>query len=393
MEARRKRISIADVAREAGVSKTSVSNYLNGRKARLAEATIARIRETVERLNYNPSLGARRLSSQAASRSIAAIIRHDLGYAFDSAFFPQVMKGIGDACAALGYRILVVASMGRSVREDIDYALSLGRGIVDGFLLFELEEDDPYIRAFERSGVPYVCFGRPDDPAVTRWVASDQEGGIAAAVDHLWTHGRRRIALFPGRAGLMVTKLRVEGFRRSLAARGGVWDESLVQYGFAPGVDAYPVFSRLLAEPGGPDAYLIRQVDAAAFARALRERKASALRAGAALRTGAVPRFGDSVPTGDFPVAASDAASAEPAVVLADFFPPEGGAGSADEGGLDGRPYTYVRSHARHVGFRGASRLIDLVRGVENETSELFPTELVVGATCGCTRPEPAEYR
>ncbi len=386
-------MSIADVAREAGVSKTSVSNYLNGRKSRLAEATIARIRETVERLNYSPSLGARRLSSQTASRSIAAIIRHDLGYAFESAFFPQVMKGIGDACAALGYRILLVASMGRSVQEDIDYALSLGRGIVDGFLLFELEENDPYIRAFERSGVPYVCFGRPDDPGVTRWVASDQEGGIVAAVDHLWAHGFRRIALFPGQAGLMVTKLRVEGFRKALAARGGAWDESLIQYGFAPGVDAYPVFSRLLAGTGGPDAYLIRQVDAASFARALRERKAAARRAG--LRVGGATPDAPAAPV--IPAAgagaATDAAFVEPAVVLADYFPPEGGAGDADAGGLDGRPYTYVRGHVRHVGFRGASRLIDLVRGVENETSELFPTELVVGATCGCIRHGPAEYR
>lgn len=360
MATNEKKIGIQDVAREAGVSKTSVSNYLNGRNQRLSETTLARIRETVERLNYNPSLGARRLSSQTASRTIAAVIRHDLGYAFQSPFFPLVMKGIGEVCDQLGYRILLIGSMARPVRDDIDYALSLARGIVDGFLLFELEEDDPYVRAFERSKVPYLCFGRPEEDGNTRWVASDQEGGIVAATEHLWEHGHRKIALFPGQMKLMVTKLRVAGFKKAIASLGGVWDEALVQYDYASGADAFPVFARLLAEKDGPTAYIIPQVQAASFHRACREAR------GVAHRSGQAPFEG------------------EPALVLADYFPPEVSADLAD------RRYTYVRGHVHQVGVRGAARLLDQIRGVRNDTSELFPTELVIGESCGCGGPAGA---
>jgi DNA-binding LacI/PurR family transcriptional regulator len=327
------------------VSKSSVSNYLNGKDERLGEATKARIRDAAERLNYSPSLGARRLSTKSASRTIGAVIRHDLGYMFRTRYFTEVMAGIGEACGQLGYRVILVSSLAGRPSEDIEYALSLSRGIVDGFLLFELEENDPYVAAFERSQVPYVCYGRPEDESLSRWVSSDHEGGVAAAVEHLWGHGHRRMALFPGLSGSLIASRRAAGFRDALARLGASADEFLVRYGYSAEADLYPEYLRILSlGAAGPTALVFPQAHLGAYARALE---------------------------------AAGRAASPPAVVLADYFP-------SDE--YETTPYAYLRGHIRQVGLRGAVRLIDGLEGRPVGQGEFFPTELIAGTSCGCGR-------
>lgn len=340
-----KRTNIQDVALAAGVSKSSISNYLNGHSERLSEATIRHIRQVMEVLEYSPSLGARSLSTKAGARTFGAILRHDLGYAFNTQFFPLVMRGISEVCTSLGYRLLIVSSMGRSQQNDVDYALSLGQGIVDGFLVFEIEENDPYVTAFTRKKIPHVCFGVPSDKRLTSWVASDQEGGIYQAVVHLWQHGHRRIALFPGQANLLITMHRVEGYRRAVQAMGGAWDPDLVQFSFSPESDPFPDYARILAAPDFPKAFIIPHFHTTAYFRALEQ-------------TGRT--------------------EAGIALVLADYFP----------SGHETVCYSHLNSHIHQVGARGAAKLIDIVSGKPGTGPDLFPVELVIGNTCGCKQSD-----
>ncbi len=337
-----KRVGIQDVAREAGVSKTSVSNYLNGRDEKLSQETRDRIRDTMARLRYAPSLGARSISSKSASKTIGAIIRHDLGYLFNTRFFAQVMQGIGAACDRFGYRVLVLSSRPSSRDEDLQYALSLSRGIVDGFLLFELVENDPYAAAFRDKQVPFICFGRPEEDDLYPWVASDQDGAMVTVVAHLAGHGLKRIALYPGHRGSLVATRRVAGFRRGLEESMLPWDEALVRYSYGEDGDLYPEYLRMLSMEGGPDSFVFPQSQLGCFRRALE----------------ATGKLAD-----------------PPPYILADFF------GGDEE---RGESYTYVKGHVRQIGLRGAERLIDLVEGRGNGTGELFPTELIIGGSCGC---------
>lgn len=338
-----KKSGIQDVAEEAGVSKTSVSNYLNGKDARLGEETKARIRRAVEKLNYTPSLGARRLSTKSASHTIGAVVRHDLGYMFKTRYFSEVMGGIGEASGRLGYRVLLVSSLGGNIGEDIEYALSLARGIVDGFLLFELEEADPYVAAFERAQVPYLCFGRPEDKSLERWVSSDHERGIRAAVEHLWGHGHRRLALFPGQRNSLIALRRADAFRRELKRLGGRVGDSPIRFSYSADADLYPEYLRLLSLGAGePTAFILPQAHLSAYERAL--------------ETGG-------------------RAADPPAVILADYFP-------ADE--YEKTDFAYLKGHIHQVGLRGAVRLIDGLEGRPAGAGEYFPCELITGASCGC---------
>lgn len=351
-----KKSGIQDVAREAGVSKTSVSNYLNGKDARLGEETKGRIRQAVEKLNYTPSLGARRLSTKSASRTIGAVIRHDLGYMFKTRYFSEVMGGIGEAAGRLGYRVLLVSSLGGSVAEDIEYALSLGRGIVDGFLLFELEEADPYVAAFERAQVPYLCFGRPEQEGIERWVSSDHEKGIEAAVAHLWGHGHRRLALFPGQRSSLIALHRTAAFRRELERLGGRADDCPIRFAYSTEADLYPEYLRLLSlGTEGPTAFIFPQAHLSAYQRALE---------------------------------AAGRSANPPAVILADYFP-------ADE--YEKTDFAYLKGHIHQVGLRGAVRLIEALEtrpagsGAAGSapSGEYFPCELILGASCGCGASGP----
>jgi len=339
-----KRAGIQDVAREAGVSKTTVSNYLNGRDSRLSDETKGRIKAVIDRLHYSPSLGARRLSTKDRSYTIGILIRHDLEYAFNTLFFSRVMRGIGDVCDQYGYRAMIVSSQRNPRRDDTDYVLSLGRGIVDGFLIFDVEDHDAYIETFDKVGIPYLCFGRPDGEGYRNWVASDHRGGMVRAVNHLWDHGHRRIALFPGLPKLMVTRHRVDGYREALASRECEFDEALVHYNYSDRYDAAPALARLMDSPRRPTAFVIPQNLTSSFFAVAADR-------------------GLSVPQ-------------DAAVILSEYFAPNA---------YESVSYAHIKAPVYEVGVGGASKLVALI---ENEgyapTPEEFPTELVTGRTCGC---------
>lgn len=205
------------MAEAAGVSRATVSNYLNGKTARLSETTRRRIAEVIEALGYRPMLGARRLSSRTRSNTVGLVVRRDLAGAFADPYMARVMAGVGASLGAQGLRGLVVTSPPGA--EDTDYLLSLARGIVDGFLVFDIDDHDRTLEAFDRHQVPFVAVGRPLEAATYPWVAGDHAGAVYEAVDWLADAGHRAIALVDDGPAL-VQRHRREGYLAALAAHG-----------------------------------------------------------------------------------------------------------------------------------------------------------------------------
>jgi DNA-binding LacI/PurR family transcriptional regulator len=182
------RVSIKDVAHEAGVSVTTVSHALND-KGRLNPETRRRVREVAERLGYRPNPAARSLVSGHTGLIAAMASLPPEGVEFSEFGY---------------YTELIGAASGEAV--DRDYALVVAppshRGFVwdrvslDGVIVIDPIEGDPALPVLRSRGIPFVTIGRdPENGDADAVVTSDEEEGTCMVLDHLVDAGAERVAL------------------------------------------------------------------------------------------------------------------------------------------------------------------------------------------------------
>lgn len=124
----KKKYTIADIAREAGVSKTTVSFYLNGKHHKMSHETKVRIAEVVARVQYRPSLTARMLG--ADHTHLIGVVIGDITNGFSN----QIVKGIDYVCRQNGYQMIVGSSDYEEIEEQ-RHVLRLLDMKVDGLIV------------------------------------------------------------------------------------------------------------------------------------------------------------------------------------------------------------------------------------------------------------------
>ncbi len=224
-----RRTTIREVAKQAEVSISTVSNYLNGRFGNMSSQTRDRVAAAIESLGYYPSLGAQALPRKRQTHTICIVIPHNVDYTFHHTYFAEVMRGIAGILDDNGYRAMILTTKDKG-RAEVSYLRSLTRGIVDGIIFFDVEERDPFIDAFGESSLPVMFVGRADK-AVTRFVDNDVEDGAAKAAEHLISLGHRRVTLLAGPQLLMFTKQLIAGVHRAFKNAGLEWELDQVVYG------------------------------------------------------------------------------------------------------------------------------------------------------------------
>ncbi|WP_157245404.1 LacI family DNA-binding transcriptional regulator [Nonomuraea typhae] len=210
------KVTIADVARSANVSRQTVSNVLNSPEI-VKEETRQRVLAAVEALGYRVSAAARQMRT-GRSRLLAIRIEatQDGMNVFD-----RFLHGLTESAARSGYRVLLYAADDdRSEIATIDQLL--GEFEPDGFVLTSTHHGDARAAWLAERGLPFVTFGRPwDAPAAAHpWVDVDGAAGTEAATRHLLDGGHRRIGFIGWEAGSGVGDDRRAGWSRALAAEG-----------------------------------------------------------------------------------------------------------------------------------------------------------------------------
>ncbi|MGW6267722.1 LacI family DNA-binding transcriptional regulator [Streptomyces sp. NPDC055060] len=254
------RPTLEDVARRAGVSKSTVSRVING-EPRVRAAVAERIREAVAELGYVPNQAARRLVTRR-NNAVAVVVTEPQNRLFVDPYFDCHLRGIRQELVRHGVQPVLLF-----IEEQDDYprvSNFLGGGHVDGALLFSLRADDPLPGMVEQMGLPAVFGGRPGLGAghrsdVYTYVDADNRGGAREAVRHLVALGRRRIATITGPLNQPSAIDRLDGYRdvlldappRLLAEgdftlRGGA-DAMARLLAQAPDLDAVFVASDLMA--------------------------------------------------------------------------------------------------------------------------------------------------
>jgi LacI family transcriptional regulator len=202
----RDRVSIADVARYADVSPTTVSHVLSGRRP-VAPATKDRVYRAVLELGYQPYGPARSLRTRRTH--LIALAVPDIA----NPFYPSVMRGMADELAGSGYRIVVHNTDGERDQE-LAVLATLTDGSVDGAVLFIFRLGDGDLRPLGDGAIPVVALGVTPGPAeAIDVVTSDDRSGMKAATQLLLDLGRRPLAFIGGPPDTPVTSARLGGFR------------------------------------------------------------------------------------------------------------------------------------------------------------------------------------
>ncbi len=215
------RCTLDTLARELGVSKTTVSLVLNG-KGKIGADTRRRIERAVQNLNYQPRVVRRRSKPSPARR---------LGHVGIVCPIPPLDVGRNDTLSGwilsaqqeirrLGGDVsLFVGS--RRIQDDHLFEVFLRRGGMDGILLMGIGDEDGYMPVVQQSGLPAVVVNRRPVNEGFSYVAWDDIGAGQKMADHLTGLGHRRLAVVYNDApGRLFHRHRCDGFVAALA-RGG----------------------------------------------------------------------------------------------------------------------------------------------------------------------------
>lgn len=211
-----KRVRMIDVAQAAGVSRTTASFVLNGRKASIPDETQRRVKRFAEQMGYRPNMTARALATGRTQR-IGVILNEPRSFDSKDYYFSNILTGVMAGALRCNYNLLLHSAQfddWSALRDDI-----LG-GSSDGTLLIGRYVDDRLTPVLLDAEIPCVCVSFHIDHPDCWTVDCDNEQGGWLAASHLLRLGHRRIAFFyPGDEASWGRERRI-GMFRALAEAG-----------------------------------------------------------------------------------------------------------------------------------------------------------------------------
>ncbi len=238
---RNKRVTLKDIAAEAGVSMMTVSNVLNGRGS-VSAKTSRRITEIARRMNYRPNQVARSLRVEE-TRTLGVVVSDS-----SQLVLSKVIRAIESEAAQAGYSVIVANTDQSPQREKAAIELLLNKRI-DGLLLAApLNTDDSQMRTLVHFGIPLVFLMRTSRTVPVNSVANDNEQGGYEIVRHLIQTGRNPICFLSLPRESQSGQSRIAGYRRAFQEAGLNWRDDALHYCQPEIASGYDAMSRLLED-------------------------------------------------------------------------------------------------------------------------------------------------
>jgi len=238
------RVTIADVARTAGVSVPTVSKVLNHR-ADVSSDTRERVQQAISSHGYR-----RRTRSGRPRAALVDLVVAEL----DSPYFLEVLTGAEQAAARAGVGLVVTSAHGHEPRGG-DWLATLTARRSSGIVMVVSVFDSSTLARLADLATPLVLLDPVggSDPTLPTVGATNWSGGLAAT-EHLLSLGHRRVAVITGPPELVCSQERLEGYRAAMGRAGIAVDDDLVRFGDFQPDGGQRAAAELLALPDPPTA-------------------------------------------------------------------------------------------------------------------------------------------
>ncbi|GAB4547991.1 MAG: LacI family DNA-binding transcriptional regulator [Anaerolineae bacterium] len=215
-------VTIIDVARESGVSYSTVSRVLSGYEF-VKDETRERVLDAARRLGYVVNIGARSLAG-GKSQIIGLLVP-----GLDNGYVGEIARGIDEELSRANYDLMLYTTH-RQRGKETTYVRSITNGLTDGLLLIVPLVTD-YLKALQEQQFPYVLIDQSDPSNQSDVIDATNWQGALDATNYLIDLGHRRIGLITGLMQISSAVERLEGYKAALAARGIAFDPALVAQG------------------------------------------------------------------------------------------------------------------------------------------------------------------
>ena len=219
--------TIADVARLAGVSKSTVSRALNDSPL-IGADTKARVRALARQHHFQMNASARRLSLRQSHAIGLVTYPYTAGGSVPDVFMLEIISGIAAALSAGGHDLLIV-NVDKHDTDWVDAYLETGR--LDGFILMSATCSRAQLATLVERRAPFTIWGADGSGQGHCSVSGDSVTGGRIATEHLLAGGRRRIAFLGGPPGEPEVRDRHRGYQAALRGAGIALDSVLVAHG------------------------------------------------------------------------------------------------------------------------------------------------------------------
>ncbi len=258
-------VTIFDIAREAGVSYSTVSRVLNGFEF-VKESTRERVTEAAKRLGYVANLQARSLAG-GNSRIIGVLVP-----TLSNGYIGDIISGIDDELARVDYDLMMYTTHRQRGKEST-YVNTLTNGPTDGLLLIVPLMPTEYLTALQQRNYPHVLVDQADPTGKSSVIDSTNWQGAYDGTRYLIELGHRRIGFITGLMDLHSAVDRLEGYKSALADHNTPFEKELVVEGDYLQSGGYNAAHKLLNQPPAPTAiFASNDLEAIGAMEAIRER-------------------------------------------------------------------------------------------------------------------------
>jgi len=207
-------MNLEDIARLAGVSRSTVSRVVND-DPRVSESVRSRVHRIIAETNYHPNASARSLATHR-TRIIGLVIAQPMGEVFNDAWFPVMIQGCMDACLELDYSLMLLME---SSTDPVSATRLIERTVrsrhLDGLVISSTLNEDVLSAQLQAEEFPFVTIGR-DRHVQHHFVDVDNRQAARVATEHLIRHGYRRLAMISGPDTMVASEDRRFGFLDAL---------------------------------------------------------------------------------------------------------------------------------------------------------------------------------